>query len=316
MTTFADGVFQYGGVPVGAPITQGNVYFLDPARGNDSYDGRSPNYAFKTLPAAYAALTANQNDTLYYLAGSSSISLSATLTWAKNYTNFIGVCSPTGVASRARIFQTADATGLSPLLNITASGCRFENFYIFQGVNDATSLINVQVTGERNYFQDVHFAGGGHAANAVDGCASLKLDAAKENRFVNCTFGVDTIAAATGAAAVLFDTEAGRNKFEDCYFTLWAGHANAIFVEVADSTGFDRYNVFKRCLFTNTSATAMTSAFAIPAGVGLPRVFYIMDSFMHGATDWEAGNRGVMFLNSGTITGGGNAGLFVVSNST
>lgn len=298
------------------PSIVGNVYYVDPANGNDGQDGLSFDNAFKTLPTAYAATTANQNDIVFLVGNASSISLSATLTWAKNYTHLIGIAAPTGVATRARIFQASTATGLSPLLNITATGCIFSNFYIFQGVDDATSLINVQVTGGRNYFDSVHFAGGGHATNAVDGCASLKLDAAEECRFVNCTFGVDTISAATGVTSVLFDSEAHRIKFEECYFTLYAGNAGATFIEVADSTGFDRYNVFRDCLFTNTSSTAMTSAFAIPAGVGAPRTFYLFNSILHGATDWESNDRGVVFLNTGTITAGGNAGIAQATNST
>jgi len=312
MTTHQDMLYHLGGVPVGTSIPFGpnsKYYFVDPANGSDGNAGTNLDQPLATIAAAEAKCVANQHDTVFYVAGSSSDSLSATLVWDKNYTHLIGIAAPTGVATRARIFQASTATGLSPLLNITATGCIFSNFYIFQGVDDATSLINVQVTGGRNYFQDVHFAGGGHATMAINGCASLKLNAAEENRFVNCTFGVDTVEAATGAVALLFDGEAHRNKFEDCYFTMYAGNAGAAFVEVADATGFDRYNVFRNCLFTNTSATAMTSAFTIPAGVGAPRTFYLFNSVLHGATDWDTNDRGVMFLNTGTITAGGNAGI-------
>lgn len=322
ITDFPNGVSSFG-IPVlpgGLAVPPGgNVYFLDPAHGSDGNDGTAPDRAFATLPTAYAALTANQNDVLFYIAGSSSISLSATLTWSKSYTHFIGLCAPTQVAQRARIFQTATATGLSPLIKVSsATGCIFANLYIFQGVDDATSLINVEIEGGgRHYFQNVHFAGGGHATQAIDGGASLLLDSTEENTFVNCTFGVDTIAAATGMMALLFDGESHRNIFKDCHFTMYSGNSGSGFVEVLDGTGFDRYNIFKSCLFTNTAAAnAMTTAFVIPAGVGLPRVFYIWDSFLHGAGDWDANDRGVVFVNNGTITGGGNAGLFVVSAAT
>lgn len=285
-------------------------YHLDPTNGSDANTGLSKGEAFATLPVAYAALTANQNDILYYHAGPTSISLSAKLTWAKSYTHFIGACAPTAMANRARIFQTAAATGLSPLIDITGSGCVFKNFYVFQGVDDATSLINVQVTGGRNYFQDIHFAGGGHATMAINGGASLKLDAAEENRFVNCTIGVDTIDSADGHVGLLFDSEAHRNKFEGCAFTMSAGNAGAAFAEVADATGIDRYTVFDRCLFSNVATgTAMTSAIVMPAGMGAPRRIYIWDPLMVGAADWDANDRGVIYLNAGTITAGGNAGI-------
>lgn len=300
------------------PFT-GQAYWLDPATGSDTNSGKKPTEAFKTLPTAYAALTANQNDVLYYIAGSTSLTnLSAAFTWAKSYTHFIGVCAPTRVGQRARIFQLSTLTGASPLITISGNGCVFQNLYAFQGVDDATSLVNVSVTGARNYFENVHFAGGGHATQAVDGGASLLLNGGSENTFRHCTIGVDTIAAATGMAGLLLDGAAARNVFESCNFTMYAGNAGAIFVEVVDSAGFDRYVIFRDCLFINdAAATTLTSAFAIPAGMGSAthRILLYNCAFV-GAADVDSNNRGLCYLNTGTTTGGGNAGLFVVSNST
>ncbi len=302
---------------------EGYVYFLNPSHTNASDTGpvgekrNNKDRPFATLAAAEDALVANQNDILVYVGANTSITLSAALTWDKDYTHFIGVAAPTGVANRARIFQLSTLTDASPLLNITASGCIFSNIYIFQGVDDTGSLVNVQVTGGRNYFDTVHFAGGGHATQAINGGASLKLNGAEECRFVNCTFGVDTVSAATGMAGVLWDAEAHRIKFEDCYFTLYAGNANVFHHEVIDNTGFDRYNTFRGCLFTNTASQAMDTVFEIPAGVGAPRTFYLYDgTVQHGADDWEDNDRGVVFLDAGTITAGGNAGIMQATNST
>jgi len=41
--------------------------------------------------------------------------------------------------------------------------------------------------------------------------------------------------AATGAPA--------RNYFRDCLFNAYAGHANAIFVELLGNSGLDRYHI-------------------------------------------------------------------------
>ena len=298
------------GVPRG-PNSQ--IFLVDPANGSDSNPGTSFKQPLASIEAAYALCTTNQHDTVLYLAGSSGNNLAAALTWSKSYTHLVGWCAPSRAGQRARIFQTSTLTGASPLVTVSGSGCIFKDVYVFQGVDDATSLINVSVTGGRNYFENVHFAGGGHAAQAIDGGASLKLDGAEENLFKNCTIGVDTIAAATGMAGILFDGEAHRNVFEDCMLTLWAGHAGAIFAEVVDATGVDRYNIFKNCLFLNTSATAMTQAFAIPAGMGAPRRIYLVNCALHGATDWDGSDRGVLFQNNGTITVGGNAGTMLTT---
>jgi len=291
----------------------GDVYYLDAANGDDSAnDGLAPGSAFASYETAYAALTANQNDVLVYIGNNTSVTLQAAATWAKSYTHFIGACAPTRVAQRARLFQLSTLTGASPLFTISASGCIFKDFYIFQGVDDATSLINVSVTGGRNYFENVHFAGGGHATQAVNGGASLHLNGAEENTFVKCTIGVDTIDAATGMVGILFDGEAHRNTFEDCTVRMRAGNAGAAFMEVADSTGIDRDNIFKDCIFTNNhTANAMTSAFVAPTGMGAPRRILFKDCMIYGSTKLDANDRDVFLGNMNAVSGADLSGVAV-----
>jgi hypothetical protein len=294
---------------------EGKIYYLNPSHTNasDTNTGNrnSKDTPFATLAGAYAGLTANQNDVLVYVAGSTSLTLSAAFTWAKSYTHFIGVCAPTRTAQRARIFQLSTLTGASPLFTVSASGCVFSNFYIFQGVDDATSLINVSVTGGRNYFENVHFAGGGHATQAINGGASLHLNAAEENTFVNCTVGVDTIDAATGMVGILFDGEAHRNEFYNCKVRIRAGNAGAAFMEIVDATGIDRDTIFQDCLFLNNSATALTSAFVAPAGMGAPRKVLFKDCMVLGSTKLDANDRDVFFGNMNAVTGADLSGVAV-----
>lgn len=288
-----------------------NVYVVDPVNGSDSNAGTNWLQPLATILAAFNKCVANQHDVVLYVGGPTSCVLSAALDWNKDYTHLIGYCAPTRIGQRARIFQLSTLTGASPLLTISASGCVFKNLYIFQGVNDATSLINVKVTGGRNYFENVHFAGGGHATQAVDGGASLMLDGAEENTFVNCTIGVDTIDAGTGMIGILFDTEAHRNVFEKCTVRMRAGNAGAVFVEIADATGIDRDTIFSNCLFLNNSATSLTSGFAIPAGMGAPRKLLLKDCMILGTTKLDANDRGVLFGNMGAITGADLSGVAV-----
>ncbi len=312
LTNFPNGVSSFGMpvLPYGIP-PGGNIYFLDPANGNDGNSGEIPAQAFASFEAGYAALTANQNDVLFYIAGSSGTNLTAAVTWSKNYTHFIGLCAPTHAAQRARIFQLSTLTGASPLLTISATGCIFSNFYIFQGVNDATSLINVSVTGGRNYFNNVHFAGGGHATQAINGGASLFLGAAEENTFEQCTIGVDTIDAATGMVGLLMDTEAHRNLFRNCMFRMRAGNSGAAFVEVVDGTGIDRDTTFDNCMFiNNATGNDMAAAFVIPV-MGEPRLILLKDCIFHNVTKLDASDRGVVFGNMDAITGADLSGVAV-----
>lgn len=302
--------FLSAGIPVGM---NSNVFFVDPANGSDGNEG-TIEAPLASIETAEDRCEANQNDVVAYIAGSSKFDLTAALTWDKNYTHLIGICAPTETAQRARIFQTSTLKAASPLLNITASGCIFKNFYIFQGVDDATSLINVQVTGGRNYFGNVHFAGGGHATQAINGGASLELNGAEENTFVGCTIGVDTVDAATGMMGLLFDTDAHRNVFRDCIFRMRAGNSGAGFIEVVDSDGIGRDNTFVDCIFVNNSTSNdMASAVVAPAGMGESKaqVLLFKDCMFHNVTAIDANDRGVVFGNMNAITGADGSGVAV-----
>ena len=294
-----------------APNSQ--VYIVDVANGSDSNPGTSFASPLASIEAAYALCTTNQHDVVLYVASSSGNNLAAAVTWSKSYTHLVGWCAPTHAAQRARIFQTSSLTGASPLLTVSGSGNIFKDFYIFQGVNDATSLINVEVSGGRNYFENVHFAGGGHTAMSIDAGASLKVTG-EENLFEKCTIGVDTITSATGHVGILFDTSAQRNVFRNCMVTMHAGHTGAAFVEVADADGVDRYTIFDNCMFLNSNKSNfdMASGFVIPAIAGnRPARIYLKDCVSYGSGKWDASDRGVLMGNMNDVTPADTSGEMV-----
>lgn len=322
LTNYPNGLSSFGMpvVPGGYIPAGGKHYWVNPATGSDGNEGKSPAKALATVGAAYDKCTSGNNDVVHLIGNATTMTnLSEALTWAKHYTHLVGECAPTMVGQRARMFQLSTATGLSPLMNITATGCVFRNFYIFQGVDDATSLINVQVTGQRNYFENVHFAGGGHATMAIDDCASLFINGGAENTFVNCLIGVNTIAMATGGNALRFDGSATRNVFINCMLDLLIGNAGARLVELVDSASLDRWTRFVNTMFNSNSvnkATTMASAFEIPAGHTITAEILLENCRGKGFTDWDDDNRGLLWLNTGTITAGGNSGIMQASNST
>jgi len=304
------GVIQAQGGVVG-PLGKGNAYFLDPANGSDSNNGRTPTKAFASLEYAYSKLTADQNDTLFYIAGATSEKIVATLTWAKDYTHFIGVCAPTGIAQRARLFN--DTTTITTLLDITASGCVFKNFYIFQGGDDATELYNVKVSGGRNYFENVHFAGMGHATPADEaGACSLYLNGAEENTFVNCTIGVDTIARSTTNSELEMVGASNRNVFKDCIFLAFADNAGHLFVKIDGSGDIDRFVLFDNCLFINSvesTATTMTQAMNVHNSAG--GMVILRNCIIIGATDVAAADNANIFMEGAIAAATGSLGLAV-----
>lgn len=295
----------------------GDWYFVDGANGDDDNAGTTWDAPLKTISAAEDLCTSGQNDVVCVLASTSAINETAAITWDKNLTHLVGLGAPTHAAQRTRI--VCNATDLSPFITVSGYGCIFSNLYIWQGQDDVHSLINVSVTGNRNYFSRVHFAGGGHATQAINGGASLHISGGSENLFEKCTIGVDTVATGTGMAGLVFAATGGaaRNVFRDCLFTLYAGHAGTIFVELLGNSGIDRYQIFERCKFINLSGTAMTEAFAVAAGFDpTNKRCLLYDCEVIGATDWDSNDRGVLYLNGHTRTGGGNSGILLVSAAT
>ena len=297
MTNFQDRLFHMDGVPVGSPnileMTPGNTFFLDPANGDDDNLGNSPNAAFKTMEVAYAALTDNNNDVLYLIGDASGLSLTEQLVWAKSYTHLIGLCAPTAISKRARIFMTSTVVS-TPMIQITGSGCIFKDLLIFHGIANAAALVAIEVTGGRNYFQNVHFAGIGNTTQDAAGACSLKLNGAEENTFVHCQIGLDTVARGANSSEILVDGSSSRNVFEDCMIYAYISAGGHSLVKLVDNAAIDRFLLFKDCLFLSESennGTAMDSALNVPANM-VTSYIALHKCAGVGITAWEANSRG------------------------
>lgn len=300
MTTFADGLYQWGGVPVGPgsimSLFSGNWYFVDPLNGADGNAGTSPERAFKTLYQAYAHMTDGNNDVCVLIGdgattGTARLSTAlaqtidpaataGTLTWAKDACHLIGVTAPTPWASRARIAPpsgtyTQATFGSGNFMVVSGSGCYFANFSLFNGFSTGgTNQICLTVSGGRNVFQNVHIGGMGDAASAADtGSHSLTISGSTgENRFVDCVIGLDTVARSSGVSEFTISGGSPRNVFERCIIDTNAGAAGCFWGAIGAS-GIDRYVIFKECIFANPTlggpaATAMTVGLSLNASPG------------------------------------------------
>lgn len=84
MTTFADGLYQFGGIPVtpGVPVLggppTGNVFFVNTVTGVNAGAGKSPTAPYQTLAYALTQATANNGDVIYITPGSTTTISSAT----------------------------------------------------------------------------------------------------------------------------------------------------------------------------------------------------------------------------------------------
>ena len=315
MTTVSDQLFQFGGAPVGiSNFTR--VIHCKPGTGNDGNDGLTPVTAVKTLVEAHRLLKADKNEAVFMYAEDNSASgttdyQSATLTWSKDGTHLVGLNSLGFMGQRSRIAQLSTATAVTILVNITASNCSWHNIHVFQGVNDADSLIAVQITGERNLFQNCHFAGIGNNTQDVSGARSLKLNAAAEILFKHCTIGLDTISRDTVPSEMEFVSAVTRVVFEDCLFPTMSGAAGFTWLKADTSGAIDRFVIFKDCLFinaVNSTATEMTEAFDTHVSLGGSIIIQNSGIVGVGAAVWDASTDGVVYVTSPDAGANGDGG--------
>lgn len=284
----------------------GNVFYIDSTNGSDTAnDGKTWDKAYATMTKAYASLTTGHHDVVIVAPGGPGSGEpyatveTAAITWSKNQCHVVGNTGPNPVSPRARI-ATATAA-LSPFVTISGQGNTFRNVMFYNPAT--TNYINVRVSGNRNYFGNVHFGG---IANATAGdnatAASLELYGGQENYFTNCTIGLDTVtrtAANANLKITLGDDTVARNVFDGCIFPMLADADAPLFIKQGDSVGMDRWNLFRGCQFINcigSTSTTQTDAFSIHATPG--GLIVLQDCLKIGATGWADNLTNVYMLST------------------
>jgi hypothetical protein len=276
-TNFPNGITSLG-VPVvggigGIPLT-GNWYFLDYVNGADGNEG-TPDNPLKTLAGAHARMTAGNNDVAVIMGDGGTAAtqrLSETLAWTKNACHIIGMTAPTGIGQRARIAPVAATTAFANFVTVSASGCIFVNFSVFDGFDTGTTnQIAWTDSGQRNYYWNVQLGGMGDAASAQNtGSRSLKLTGS-ESTFDTCTIGLDTVTRTVANASLELSGAATRNVFRGCLFPVYTSSATTVIVKTAAAAAIDRFTLFEGCKFLNASgsgSTTMTGVAIMAASAG------------------------------------------------
>lgn len=300
LTNFPHGVTSFGIPMVGSGIvpimgSRGRVFFVDPVLGSDDNDG-SFAAPLDTIAAAYAKCTSGYGDTVYLLndGATTGTARDAALTWAKNNTHLVGLCAP-AVNQRARISPPStdtDVDAYTPYITLSAAGCVFANFSLFQGnTEDGKASVGIKVTGSRNYFNNVGIITGAHANQGDEATYQLQV-CGSENVFDYCYIGQDTAAAGNNAAYanLRFGSgaadEATRNIFRNCYFPMFADDTEPAFVRVVGLTDIMRWNLFKDCTFINTGTSTLDAAVVSPGSV-TGKLFF-QDCAFYGMTNVTA----------------------------
>jgi hypothetical protein len=300
----------------------GNSWFVNETTGSDTNPGTAV-LPFKSLAKAQSSAVALNNDVVYLYG---SCHLTATLNWAKNGVSLVGLSAPSDNA-RARIapqsvangLTQAQATALTPMVNVTAQGCSFVNisaFYGFDGstITPPTSSVCWAENGGRNFYSNVQFLGGGDVLMAaLAGMRSLTIGS-DENLFIGCTVGLDTVQRITAVNASLeflagTSSEPARNTLRECIFQSWSGLTTNLHCLV---TVLDRYALFDRCSFFNAINSGGGSTFAVAFTIvsGVHGSVLLQDCASVGSTVYATS--GTIYV-TGPVPTGNTSGLAVAA---
>jgi len=251
---------------------QGNIWWVKPASGDDSKDGKSPATAFKTLAQALSSAVAGQNDIVLMCAESNTASAttdyqSANLNWNKDLVHLIGVNGGPFIGQRSRVAPLSTVTAFANLFTVSANGCLIKNIEFYQGqmaTNPSAASTCVTVSGQRNRFVNCQISGIGHS-DLDDANSNSLTVTGSENLFQHCYIGLDTVIRATSVTEVVISGTPARIVFEQCHFETYT--SGSTFKMISIATGVDRFVKFVDCDFVAvqniTSAAAPTGALGI-----------------------------------------------------
>jgi len=249
----------------GLPPFTGNQFWVDETNGNDGNTG-GPQDPFATLTQALSQCTAN-NDDVVFLVG--TLHATATVAWSKNRTHLIGLCGASNVTSALISVSSVTATSgaFSPLVNVTASGCLFQNISALSGINQAATQVCWAEVGGKNFYQGCSFNQVGHAtAGAQAGNRALTI-ASLQNTFMDCVIGGDQVIRATGTNFTCeFLAGAGSSTFQACTFQMYSTNTANLHINALAST-LTGFILLDNCQLIQEveNATAVTLAAAIIA---------------------------------------------------
>lgn len=322
---------EVAGVPTfgigGAPLFTGRWFFVDPVHGSDGNTGAADD-PIATLYQAQALMTAGNNDVAVIVGDGStaatirlSLALAQTITpavtagtlvWAKRACHIIGMTAPTRVSQRARIapptgVYTAATFGSALFADVTAQGCYFSNFSLFNGFSTGgAAQICWKDEGGRNYYNNVDFGGMGDAASAQDtGSRSLVITGTTgENTFDGCNIGLDTVTRTVANASLEFAAGTPRNLFRDCNFPFQTSASTPLGIIASGAASMDRYQEFDRCTFINnvqSTSTTMAGLATLSASAGGLLLF--KDCTMVGITEFgtDATSRGQEYVDGASV---------------
>lgn len=294
------------GITSSLPPFTGNYFWVDGTNGSDGNTG-GPQDPFKTLTQAQNSCLAGNNDVVFM---NGTFSPTSTFVWSKNNTHLIGLSVTNFSAASISVASTAATAGaFSPLVNVTASGCIFQNISALSGINQAATQVCWAEAGGSNTYIQCNFNQVGNAtAGAQAGNRALTI-ASTNNSFQQCVIGGDAIVRATGTNYNLATLAgSGSSIFTGCTFPMWSSVAASAFILAATAT-CSGYLLFDDCQFindiNNAGGTALTQAFSVSATAGAS-IILTPSTIVAGATILNTASTGTIYTSIAAAAATGN----------
>jgi len=267
MSTVPDGLYEYGGVPVGMAVLQPRdvrwVYATADTALHKKLLETTPdgNRLHTTVAAAHTATTASRNDVVFLTPETHN--QTATITWSNSNTHLIGMHNGSRWANSC-IIQNTSASTVVPVFTLSGSNCLIKNIHFKNAVgSNAANLTGVRVSGAGNLFENCWFEG--PCDNSVADLATARTVqiGGGGNVFRDCVFGSTSVFRSAANALVEYYTTTYRATFENCIFysQIDATTPYMIYIKSGKAQGSQFY---KKCTFVAHStglAIAMASLF-------------------------------------------------------
>ena len=313
---FLDSLAAAKQISMPMPFVRGKYFFVDPFAGLAGNDGLTPQTAFASIATAYTACTDGAGDGICVMSGGATSThttsyLASSIDWTKSDITVFGVCANTRFNQRARI--SASVQTLANLITVSGNNNSFYNLSFYNG--GTTGAGGVSVTGDRNYFNNVHFMGGMGMTVPTINDYSLKLDSAEECTFVNCVIGSDTFDKGDIVGAELFfDNLSQRCRFYGCEVVSFrSAGTTAGLINMVGGDSISRTVLFDNCFFQMYRDGNVSAEASVIVGTTPNNGFIIFkDCLRHGFTDWAGVATNRVYSGSQASTEAG--GIAIVAN--
>lgn len=254
-------------------------------------DGRVRFY--RTLEAAYAAVTTNADD-IILLSGHTTHALAAGIAWTKNRVHVIGMDGGDRLVQQGAKVQLSGAVDSAYILKNTGVRNSFKNIKFIQASTHANALHVLEEGGEGNLYKNCSFTFG--AADNLDlTTATEVLMGGDSDTFINCQFGQDTLltSASGGRSIMTIDQvtasqECKSNIFVDCTWICSSSDAGtqAISMAAAGDILFTNHFIRPSFIASLDSAGGIACTKAVSTANGTTKgTILISYPMVHGFSD-------------------------------